>query len=153
MTPSLYATLPSGERIKIGEVVEGRLANTAPMSFPPPLHEIAPTSVAMQFTGTAFGMSSRMRALLRGIMVGIGRSKRSRENTRRRRDAGRQSRHRRVMFAKYAAKTVRPEYFAIVHIGPVEIDGADARAVPSPSGIPTDVDVPMGFIYRPDDET
>lgn len=91
MNPSIYATLEGGERTKIGEVVECRLANTAPVPvpFPPPLHGIAPASVTMQFTGTAFGTSSRMRALLRGIMTGVGRSKRSRENTRLRRDIGR----------------------------------------------------------------
>lgn len=90
MDPTIYATLSSGERIKIGEVVECRLANTAPVSFPPPIHEIAPASVAMQFTGNVIGMSSK----LRGFLLGIGRSKRSRENTRRRRDIGRAARRR-----------------------------------------------------------
>lgn len=148
MHHTLYAAMSNGERIKIGEGVECRVANTEPVSFPPLIHDIAPVSVAMQFTGTVLTLSRS----LRGFLLCIGRSKRSRENTRRRRDAGRQSRQRRAMFAKYAAKTVRPDYFGIVHIGPAEIDGNDARDVPTPAGVPADVDVPMGFIYRPDGE-
>ncbi len=48
---------------------------------------------------------------------------------------------------------VPPDLRVFLNLGPPVIDGSGARDVPSPPGIPADVDVPVGFIYVPEDET
>lgn len=84
----VYATTSSGERIKLGTLGKFTFHKPEPAVVPDPIQEIAPASVTMQFTADRTFIASKLTVLL----LGIGRSRRSRENSRRRRDIGRAAR-------------------------------------------------------------
>ena len=84
----VYVTTSSGERITLGTIGRFTFHKPEPAVVPDPIQEIAPASVTMQFTAERTFIASKLTVLL----LGIGRSKRSRENSRIRRNIGRAAR-------------------------------------------------------------